>query len=151
MEFLKELGVNEFNQGACFGPGEWSETQDKGIIESFNPANRETIGKVYGASQEDYERIMTRAQEVFEDWRMVPAPKRGEAVRLCTEALREPVIPRRVALISPATHRRPLHEELFGTDIRWDADENVIDLPAEVFERPLPGSVPEVAEASEDS
>jgi aldehyde dehydrogenase (NAD+) len=89
MEFLKELGVSEFNQGACFGPGEWSDTQDKGIIESFNPANGESIAKVYGASQEDYEHIMARAQEVFKDWRMVPAPKRGEAVRLCTEALRK--------------------------------------------------------------
>jgi aldehyde dehydrogenase (NAD+) len=88
MDFLKELGVNEFNQGACFGLNEWSKTQDKGILESYNPANGELIGSVYGASQEDYERMMSTAQEVFEEWRQVPAPQRGEAVRLCTEALR---------------------------------------------------------------
>ncbi len=89
MEFLKELGINEFNPGACFGTGEWSTTQDKGLIESVNPANGELIANVYGASPDDYERIMATARKVFEEWRMVPAPKRGEAVRLCTEALRK--------------------------------------------------------------
>jgi aldehyde dehydrogenase (NAD+) len=88
MEFLKELGINEFNPGACFGHQEWSATQDKGIIESTSPATGELIAKVYGASADDYERIMTTASKVFEEWRMVPAPKRGEAIRLCTEALR---------------------------------------------------------------
>jgi aldehyde dehydrogenase (NAD+) len=88
MEFLKELGIDELNPGACFGPGKWSSTQDQGIIESVNPANGERIAGVYGASSDDYERIMETARRVFEEWRMVPAPRRGEAVRLCTEALR---------------------------------------------------------------
>jgi len=88
MEFLKTLGVAEFNPGACFGPGEWSETTDQGVIQSFNPATGELIGSVYGASEQDYERMMETAEAVAEEWRRVPAPKRGEAVRLCTEALR---------------------------------------------------------------
>ena len=88
MEFLKTLGVAEFNSGACFGPGEWSDTTDQGVIESFNPASGELIGSVYGASEQDYERMMKKAEAVAEEWRRVPAPKRGEAVRLCTEALR---------------------------------------------------------------
>mgnify|MGYP007016203891 CR=1 FL=1 len=41
MDFLKTLGVAEFNPGACFGPGEWSETTDQGMIQSFNPATGE--------------------------------------------------------------------------------------------------------------
>jgi aldehyde dehydrogenase (NAD+) len=32
---------------------------------------------------------METAESVFETWRRVPAPRRGEAVRLCTEALRK--------------------------------------------------------------
>jgi len=88
MEFLKTLGVNEFNPGACFGLDEWSETTDQGVIESHNPATGELIGSIYGASEADYERLMETAQSVFEEWRKVPAPQRGEAVRLCTEALR---------------------------------------------------------------
>jgi aldehyde dehydrogenase (NAD+) len=88
MEFLQTLGIKDFNPGAYFGNGEWSSTQDQGIIESFNPATGELIGSVYGASEADYERVMETAQSVFEAWRRIPAPQRGEAVRLCTDALR---------------------------------------------------------------
>ena len=41
------------------------------------------------------------------------------------------------------------HEELFGANIEWGADRNTIDLSTDLLERPLPGSVPAVAEASE--
>ena len=88
MEFLKTLGVKDFNSGAYFGDGEWSTTKDAGLIESFNPATGERIGSIHGASEADYERVIGTAQKVFESWRNIPAPKRGEAVRLCTEALR---------------------------------------------------------------
>jgi len=89
MEFLKTLGIEDFNPGAYFGGGEWSTTQDAGLIESFNPATGERIASVYGASEADYERVIDTAQSVFESWRTLPAPQRGEAVRLCTEALRK--------------------------------------------------------------
>jgi aldehyde dehydrogenase (NAD+) len=88
MEFLKQLGVGQDNPGAYFGNGNWSKTQDQGTIESVNPATGELIGRVYGASADDYERVLSTAAQVFEEWRKVPAPRRGEAVRLCTEALR---------------------------------------------------------------
>ncbi|MGK2927683.1 MAG: L-piperidine-6-carboxylate dehydrogenase [Lysobacterales bacterium] len=88
MEFLKQLGVSQDNPGAYFGNGKWSKTQDQGTIESVNPATGELIGRVYGASADDYERVLSTAAQVFEEWRKVPAPRRGEAVRLCTEALR---------------------------------------------------------------
>jgi aldehyde dehydrogenase (NAD+) len=88
MEFLQTLGIKDFNPGAYFGNGEWSSTQDQGTIESFDPATGELIGSVYGASEADYERVMETAQSVFDAWRRVPAPQRGEAVRLCTDALR---------------------------------------------------------------
>jgi aldehyde dehydrogenase (NAD+) len=88
MEFLKQLGVGQDNPGAYFGNGEWSKTQDQGTVDSVNPATGELIGRVYGASADDYERVISTAAQVFEEWRKVPAPRRGEAVRLCTEALR---------------------------------------------------------------
>jgi aldehyde dehydrogenase (NAD+) len=88
MEFLEKLGIEAHNPGACFGHGEWALTQDKGIIDCINPANGETIAQVYGASVDDYDRVINTARGVFEEWRVMPAPRRGEAVRLCTEALR---------------------------------------------------------------
>ena len=36
MDFLKTLGLEDFNPGAYFGDGEWSVTQDAGRIESLN-------------------------------------------------------------------------------------------------------------------
>jgi aldehyde dehydrogenase (NAD+) len=88
MNFLSELGIGELNPGAYFGDGEWSEARDRGVIESINPANGDIIARVHGASPDDYDRVIETAARVFEEWRRVPAPARGEAVRLCTEALR---------------------------------------------------------------
>jgi len=44
---------------------------------------------VHAASEADYERVMQQAVETASAWRQVPAPQRGEAVRLVTEALRK--------------------------------------------------------------
>jgi aldehyde dehydrogenase (NAD+) len=88
MEFLQELGINDYNPGAYFGNNEWSTTQDKGVIEAINPATGDVIARVYGASADDYERVIVTARQVFSQWRNIPAPRRGEAIRLCTEALR---------------------------------------------------------------
>jgi len=88
MQFLKSLGINEFNSGACFGAGQWSETTDAGIREAINPATGKLIASVYSASVDDYDRIVAQARDVFKAWRSMPAPQRGEAVRLCTQALR---------------------------------------------------------------
>jgi aldehyde dehydrogenase (NAD+) len=58
-------------------------------IASFNPADGFELGRVRLDNAEDYERIATRATAVFERWRMLPAPKRGEIVREIGNALRE--------------------------------------------------------------
>lgn len=86
---LAELGLRESNSGAYLGNDEWSSTQDSGVIESINPATGEVIARVYAASDADYEIIVKRAQQAFKIWRATPAPKRGEAIRLCAEALRK--------------------------------------------------------------
>ena len=40
------------------------------------------------SSQADYDTIVERAQAAFKVWRTTPAPRRGEAIRLCADALR---------------------------------------------------------------
>ncbi len=87
-DFLKELGLKDKNPGTWSSEG-WSNTTNAGVIRSLNPATGELIAEVYAASQQDYETVIKRSREVFKEWRMVPAPRRGEAVRLVTEALRE--------------------------------------------------------------
>ena len=58
-------------------------------IISYNPANGKELGRVKLASAEDYDRIAENSARVFERWRLLPAPKRGEIVREIGNALRE--------------------------------------------------------------
>ena len=88
MDFLKQLGIRKNNYGGCTGPGGWSESKSEEKLDSLNPATDEVIASVYQASENDYEKIMTSSTEAFAEWRMVPAPKRGEMVRLMAESLR---------------------------------------------------------------
>jgi aldehyde dehydrogenase (NAD+) len=85
---LAALGLSSENAGTYLGNGEWSATRDDGVLESVNPATGETIGRVFAASTADYETLVARAQASFAAWRSTPAPRRGEAVRICGEALR---------------------------------------------------------------
>jgi aldehyde dehydrogenase (NAD+) len=85
---LKALGLSESNSGTYLGEGEWSKTSDAGVLESINPSTNAVIARVQASSQTDYETIVKRAQAVFQKWRTTPAPKRGEAIRLCSDALR---------------------------------------------------------------
>jgi aldehyde dehydrogenase (NAD+) len=86
---LKALGLSKLSSGTYLGNGEWSKTTDAGVLQAINPSTDEVIGEVYASSASDYEAIVQRAEAAFEIWRKTPAPRRGEAVRLCGEALRK--------------------------------------------------------------
>ncbi len=86
---LKALGLASAESGTYLGNDEWSKTTDAGSIDVINPSTHEIIGTVHTSAAADYETIVTRAQEAFKIWRVTPAPKRGEAIRLCGEALRK--------------------------------------------------------------
>ncbi|GLQ89377.1 L-piperidine-6-carboxylate dehydrogenase [Dyella flagellata] len=88
-EILKALGLTGEQSGTYLGNGEWSKTTNAGTLQPLNPATNEVIGTVYASSAADYDIIVKRAQEAFKAWRTTPAPRRGEAVRLCGEALRK--------------------------------------------------------------
>jgi aldehyde dehydrogenase (NAD+) len=88
MDFLKELGIEKVNPGACSGPGAWSSVEGRDLIASINPTTGKEIASVAQASTEDYEKVMDAATEAFKEWRMIPAPKRGLIVRDLGEALR---------------------------------------------------------------
>ncbi len=57
-------------------------------LDSFNPATGDVIGRVSLCSDNYYDAIITRSVQTFQEWRNVPAPKRGELVRLIAERLR---------------------------------------------------------------
>jgi aldehyde dehydrogenase (NAD+) len=86
---LSALGLADTNSGTFLGNDEWSKTTAAGVLEPLNPATNEPLAKVYAASDADYETVIGNAEKTFAEWRAVPAPKRGEAIRLCARALRE--------------------------------------------------------------
>jgi aldehyde dehydrogenase (NAD+) len=86
---LKALGLSKTNSGTYLGNGEWSKTTDAGLLQAINPSTNGVIAEVHASSASDYETIVKRAQEAFAIWRTTPAPRRGEAIRLCGEALRK--------------------------------------------------------------
>ena len=88
-DLLKALGLGPTNSGTFLGNGEWSSTTGAGVLESVNPTTGEVIATVEATSDADYETIVARAQAAFKVWRTTPAPRRGEAVRLCGDALRK--------------------------------------------------------------
>jgi len=85
-QIFAALGLEDVNSGAYAGG--WLDTG--GIeITSINPTTEEPIASVRQASLADYEEIVANSEETFEEWRMLPAPKRGEYIRLFGNALRE--------------------------------------------------------------
>ena len=85
---LQSLGLSATNSGTYLGQGQWSDATGAGVLHPANPTTGEVIAEVQATSESDYEAVIARAQAVFQAWRTVPAPRRGEAIRLCGEALR---------------------------------------------------------------
>ena len=87
-ETLRALGLRDLNSGTWSGSHGWSEASSGGMIDSVNPATGERLAQVRGATAQDYETVLTAAVAAAREWRQVPAPKRGEIVRLLGEELR---------------------------------------------------------------
>jgi len=85
---LHELGLNAINPGASSGRGGWVSTTTEGLLDSVNPATGQVLAQVNRCLSHDYEALVQESQRAFQEWRQVPAPKRGDVVRLIGEALR---------------------------------------------------------------
>ncbi|MFO7880244.1 MAG: L-piperidine-6-carboxylate dehydrogenase [Bacteroidota bacterium] len=84
---LKNLGIKDTNSGVTTG-NKWLEGKGA-VTSSYTPIDGKEIGKVKNASIEEYEEVMAAAQSAFKEWRVMPAPQRGEIVRQIGLALRE--------------------------------------------------------------
>lgn len=83
---LTRLGIEELNAGAATTAG-FLETSGQ-TIQICSPINDEPIAKVRLATVDEYEVVVKEAQRAFKEWRMLPAPKRGEIIREVGDALR---------------------------------------------------------------
>jgi acyl-CoA reductase-like NAD-dependent aldehyde dehydrogenase len=69
--------------------GEWVEAASGETSESRSPATGETIGVFPRSGPEDVDRAVEAAREAFPEWRLVPAPKRGEILFRLARLLEE--------------------------------------------------------------
>src|SRR6185437_15757139 len=74
-ELLTDLGVAR-------------EAFENGEIEARSPITGEIIGRISGTGQSEADATIKAAHSAFLEWRKVPAPRRGELVRLLGEELR---------------------------------------------------------------
>ncbi|MCH8308502.1 MAG: aldehyde dehydrogenase family protein [Gammaproteobacteria bacterium] len=87
-EILERLDLGETNAGTWAG-AEAFESDDAPLIKSVNPANGEVIASVRSTTADEYDELVKNARAAYREWRKVPAPARGEAIRLVGAALRD--------------------------------------------------------------
>ncbi len=87
-KILSRLGLKATNAGTWSGSRSF-ETKSAPLIESKNPATGEVIASVRASTEKEYNRLIDSAREAFLEWRKVPAPVRGDAVRRLGNALRD--------------------------------------------------------------
>jgi aldehyde dehydrogenase (NAD+) len=85
-DILKRLNISELNDGVSTGIN-WLGGKGE-ITVSVSPIDNKEIGRVKNASLEDYEVVVRKAEQAYQVWRKLPAPKRGEVVRQIGDALR---------------------------------------------------------------
>ncbi|OGP60409.1 MAG: aldehyde dehydrogenase, partial [Deltaproteobacteria bacterium RBG_13_49_15] len=75
----EEMGAHTGSPVNCSG----------GILPVVSPINGRSVGKIRQAGVDDFEIVVQRSVRAFSEWRMVPAPKRGEIIRRIGNAFRK--------------------------------------------------------------
>jgi aldehyde dehydrogenase (NAD+) len=84
-EILKTLGLAAVNDGTSTGLKFMGSGE---VISSYSPVDGKHIADVKSTTKEEYEQVILTAQKAYNEWRLIPAPKRGEIVRQFGEKLR---------------------------------------------------------------
>ena len=84
---IKQLKLNKINSGTSTGLN-WIDSKGE-KLESYSPVDGKLIAQVYSTTKNDYEKVVKQAQKAFAEWRLWPAPKRGEIIRQIGDELRK--------------------------------------------------------------
>ena len=87
-EILDTLDLADHNPGTWLGR-EALSADGADVIDSINPATGDRIASVSATTAEEYEQVVRAAESAFLEWRRVPAPVRGDAVRHVGNVLRD--------------------------------------------------------------
>jgi aldehyde dehydrogenase (NAD+) len=86
MEFLQKLNIQPENAGTSTG-NTWLPSTASAFT-SFSPVDGKSIAAVTATDKTAYTAVVDAATKAFAEWRLWPAPRRGEVVRQIGEALR---------------------------------------------------------------
>ena len=85
MDFLTGLELEHINPGVGTG-ARWLDSSE--FIESYSPVDGIRIAYVGSTSHEAYDNVIKIAGDAFKEWRLVPAPRRGDIIRQIGNAFR---------------------------------------------------------------
>jgi aldehyde dehydrogenase (NAD+) len=98
--------------------GEWTDAASGETFESASPADGETIGVFPKSGADDVDRAVAAAKAAFEEWRLVPAPKRGEILFQLARVLER----EKAALTDLMTHEMGKVKAEAGGDVQEAID-----------------------------
>ena len=98
--------------------GEWVGAASGETFESTSPADGETLGVFPRSGPEDVDRAVEAAKAAFEEWRLVPAPKRGEILFQLAHVLER----EKAALAELMTHEMGKVKAEAGGDVQEAID-----------------------------
>ncbi|MCK5824203.1 MAG: aldehyde dehydrogenase family protein [Ichthyobacteriaceae bacterium] len=87
-EVLSKLKLNGTNYGTAIG-SDFFSSEETEILDSTSPVDGSSIAKVATTCEKDYHKVIDSAAKAYEDWKKVPAPKRGEVIRQFGNKLRD--------------------------------------------------------------
>jgi NAD-dependent aldehyde dehydrogenases len=82
---LKKLGIEETNSGIF--AGKWLPRSGKNIYTSISPVDGKVNASVWLADRGQYEEAVNQSINAFEEWRSIPAPRRGEIIKALGDVL----------------------------------------------------------------
>jgi len=85
---MKSFNLQEKMKGVYSDALGW-QGDDADFISVTNPSDGTEIARVASASHDSIESFISQAQSGFNVWSTIPAPKRGEMIRLLANAFRE--------------------------------------------------------------
>ncbi|MFH0781840.1 MAG: aldehyde dehydrogenase family protein [Pseudomonadota bacterium] len=109
MNFLDALYLEKTMPGCCTGTI-WLPQKSRKKIIATSPVDGKFFAAIHKATFAEYDEVIAQAEEAFPLWRSMPAPSRGEIVRLIGQRLRDFKLPLGT-LISYETGK-PLQEGL---------------------------------------
>ena len=87
MDFIRQLNIQASNPAISTGSN-WIDGNGP-LLQSYSPVDGKLIASVNSADKDSYNQVIATAKNAFEQWRLWPAPRRGEVVRQIGEALRQ--------------------------------------------------------------